>query len=182
MEFGKFNSLEELVKGYNALEQAFTQKCQQVKELQNNISNNGAATSPEAGTNEAAPNDGGTSGNASPSEQNTVATAAENACDGTNAATSPTAYGAQSAAIGTVPDKGATTPEVDNRTQDKSTELLSQLRQILTDNPELLAGLAPKQSIAPPSVISGGGNVSMALPSRPKTLKEASEMAQKLFE
>lgn len=159
MEFGKFNSLEDLVKGYNALEQAFTQKCQQVKELQNNINNNSAATSPETGTNEAAPNNGGT-----------------------NADTSPTAYGAQSATIGTVPDNGATAPEVDNRTQDKSTELLSQLRQILTDNPELLAGLAPKQSIAPPSVISGGGNVSMALPSRPKTLKEASEMAQKLFE
>lgn len=182
MEFGKFNSLEELVKGYNALEQAFTQKCQQVKELQNNISNNGVATSPESGTNEAAPSDGGTSGNASPSEQNPTATAAENACDGTNAATSPTTYGAQSTAIGTVPDKGVTAPEVDNRTQDKSTELLSQLRQILTGNPELLEGLAPKQSIAPPSVISGGGNVSMALPSRPKTLKEASEMAQKLFE
>ena len=156
MEFGKFNSLEDLVKGYNALEQAFTQKCQQVKELQNNINNNSAATSPETGTNEAAPNNG--------------------------ADTSPTAYGAQSATIGTVPDKGATAPEVDNRTQDKSTELLSQLRQIIIDNPELLAGLAPKQSIAPPSVISGGGNVSMALPSRPKTLKEASEMAQKLFE
>ena len=40
MEFGKFNSLEDLVKGYNALEQAFTQKCQQVKELQNNINSN----------------------------------------------------------------------------------------------------------------------------------------------
>lgn len=182
MEFGKFNSLEDLVKGYNALEQAFTQKCQQVKELQNNINNNGAATSPETGTSEAEPNNGGTNGNASPNGQNSAATAAENVCDGTNADTSPTTYGAQSAAIGTVPDKGATAPEVDNRTQDKSTELLSQLRQILIGNPELLAGLAPKQSIAPPSVISGGGNVSMALPSRPKTLKEASEMAQKLFE
>ncbi len=182
MEFGKFNSLEDLVKGYNALEQAFTQKCQQVKELQNNINNNGAATSPETGTSEAEPNNGGTNGNASPNGQNSAATAAENVCDGTNADTSPTAYGAQSAAIGTVPDKGATEPEVDNRTQDKSTELLSQLRQILIGNPELLAGLTQKQSIAPPSVISGGGNVSMALPSRPKTLKEASEMAQKLFE
>lgn len=182
MEFGKFNSLEDLVKGYNALEQAFTQKCQQVKELQNNINNNGAATSPETGTSEAEPNNGGTNGNASPNGQNSAATAAENVCDGTNADTSPTTYGAQSAAIGTVPDKGATEPEVDNRTQDKSTELLSQLRQILIGNPELLAGLAQKQSIAPPSVISGGGNVSMALPSRPKTLKEASEMAQKLFE
>lgn len=182
MEFGKFNSLEDLVKGYNALEQAFTQKCQQVKELQNNINNNGAATSPETGTSEAEPNNGGTNGNASPNGQNSAATAAENVCDGTNAETSPTAYGAQSATIDTVPDKGATAPEVDNRTQDKSTELLSQLRQILIGNPELLAGLAPKQSIAPPSVISGGGNVSMALPSRPKTLKEASEMAQKLFE
>lgn len=182
MEFGKFNSLEDLVKGYNALEQAFTQKCQQVKKLQNNINNNGAATSPETGTSEAEPNNGGTNGNASPNGQNSAATAAENVCDGTNADTSPTTYGAQSAAIGTVPDKGATAPEVDNRTQDKSTELLSQLRQILIGNPELLNGLATKQSIAPPSVISGGGNVSMALPSRPKTLKEASEMAQKLFE
>lgn len=182
MEFGKFNSLEDLVKGYNALEQAFTQKCQQVKELQNNINNNGAATSPETGTSEAEPNNGGTNGNASPNGQNSAATAAENVCDGTSADTSPTVYGAQSATIGTVPDKGATAPEVDNRTQDKSTELLSQLRQILIGNPELLAGLAQKQSIAPPSVISGGGNVSMALPSRPKTLKEASEMAQKLFE
>lgn len=182
MEFGKFNSLEDLVKGYNALEQAFTQKCQQVKELKNNINNNGAATSPETGTSEAEPNNGGTNGNASPNGQNSAATAAENVCDGTNADTSPTAYGAQSATIDTVPDKGATAPEVDNRTQDKSTELLSQLRQILIGNPELLAGLAQKQSIVPPSVISGGGNVSMALPSRPKTLKEASEMAQKLFE
>ncbi len=34
MEYGKFNSAEELLKGYTELEKSFTQKCQQLSALE----------------------------------------------------------------------------------------------------------------------------------------------------
>ncbi|MDE7454437.1 MAG: hypothetical protein K2M64_01255 [Clostridia bacterium] len=35
MEYGKFNSAEELLKGYNELQKSFTRKCQELSELRN---------------------------------------------------------------------------------------------------------------------------------------------------
>ncbi|MBQ2805178.1 MAG: hypothetical protein IJF10_04780, partial [Clostridia bacterium] len=58
------------------------------------------------------------------------------------------------------------------------------VQQFLQNNPSVAYQLLhpTSNSANPPSVMTGGGNVSMALPSRPKTIKEASILAKKLFE
>ena len=120
MEYGKFGSAEELLKGYTELEKSFTQKCQELAALKQNM---------EQTDN----NSSGTSGQPSPQQTST-----------------------QSAA-----DEKATVP-----------------------TPQSADSLAESQSVEqqnPPRVMTGGGNVSMALPNRPKTLKEASELAKKYF-
>ena len=122
MEYGKFNSAEELLKGYTELEKSFTQKCQQLSELQKQV-----ATEQNE---EKKQNLIGTSGQPSP-----------------NDATPSTADDAANS----VP----TSSDADSCSNES-------------------------QSVAlPPKVMMGGGNVSMALPNRPKTLKEASELAKK---
>ena len=127
MEYGKFNSAEELLKGYESLEKSFTQKCQQLSELERKI------------------NESGTNVNPSPS--------------GTNENTSPqTNEAEQSVANDTV----ETVPEA---TGADSSKPLNQ---------------SPAENL--PRVMTSGGNVSLALPNRPKTLKEASELAKKYFQ
>lgn len=56
----------------------------------------------------------------------------------------------------------------------------SQLQQYLLQNPKIAWQLL-QQTSQPPQIMTGGGNVSLALPSRPKTIKEASLMAKQLF-
>ena len=119
MEYGKFNSAEELLKGYTELEKSFTEKCQELSALKQDIANQ--------------QNDSGTSGQPSPQQTHAQSTAVD---------------------VNTVP-----APE----NADSSTECPSATTPI------------------PPRVMTGGGNVSMALPNRPKTLKEASELAKKYF-
>ena len=123
MEYGKFNSAEELLKGYTELEKSFTQKCQELSALKQDIQQHKL-------------NDSGTSGQPSPQEALAQSTA----------------------------DDKATVPASENADV-FSTESLS----------------AEQQTITPPRVMTGGGNVSMALPNRPKTLAEASELAKKYF-
>ena len=123
MEYGKFNSAEELLKGYEALEKSFTQKCQQLSELEKKI------------------NQSGTNGTPSPLEQ-----------------------AGQSVANDTVD----TVPEA---TDADSYELLNQ------DHAQ-----SSEERTSPPRVMTSGGNVSCALPNRPKTLKEASDLAKKYFQ
>ena len=123
MEYGKFNSAEELLKGYTELEKSFTQKCQQLSELQKQIA---------ADNQEIKQDPIGTNGQPSPNDA-TQSTADDKAC--------------------TVPAPS----DADSH-------------------------FSESQSVAlPPKVMMGGGNVSMALPNRPKTLKEASELAKKYF-
>lgn len=122
MEYGKFNSAEELLKGYTELEKSFTQKCQELSALKQDI--------------EKQHSDSGTSGQPSPQETSKKSTAEE---------------------------VKATVPASENA--DSSTE--SATKEV--------------EAVAPPRVMTGGGNVSMALPNRPKTLKEASELAKKYF-
>lgn len=117
MDYGKFNSAEELLKGYEALEKSFTQKCQQLSALEKKI------------------NESGTNGTPSPQEE------AE-----------------QSVATDTV----ETVPEAENA--------------------DSFAPLNQSSADFPPRVMTGGGNVSCALPNRPKTLKEASDLAKKYFQ
>ena len=121
MEYGKFNNAEELLKGYTELEKSFTQKCQELAALKQNI--------------EQTQQTSGTSGQPSPQETFAQSTA----------------------------DDTATVPTPENA--DSSTESHS----------------AEVHTAVPPRVMTGGGNVSMALPNRPKTLKEASELAKQYF-
>ena len=128
MEYGKFNSAEELLKGYTELEKSFTQKCQQLSELQKQMV--------EVTINQ--------------EKQQT-----ENPV-GTNGQPSPT-----DATQSTADDKANTVPTPSGA--DSQTDASQSV------------------SVTPPKVMTGGGNVSMALPNRPKTLREASELAKKYF-
>ena len=141
MEYGKFNSAEELLKGYTELEKSFTQKCQELAALKQDIETqrqNASGTSeqsPPQLDEEQSQQSSGTSGQPSPQEGSEQSPA----------------------------DDTATVPAPENA--DSLTESQS----------------AEQQTVIPPRVMTGGGNVSMALPNRPKTLKEASDLAKKYF-
>ena len=153
MEYGKFNSAEELLKGYVELEKSFTQKCQRLSELEKKIENSG------------------TSEQSSPQNNEVAQSTAGGAVDSV-----PTPTDADS-------------PAVINHS---ATELPNdQLRQYLAAHPEIVKELVQidesgslsqeEQRANPPRVMTVGGNVSMALPNRPKTIKEASDLAKHYF-
>ena len=137
MDYGKFTSAEELLKGYNALEKSFTQKCQQLSTLQKQLGTSQTQT------------------------------------DQTEQVLPPVS----------TDDVVATIPEVDTSSND-FVPTDEQLQQYLESNPQLAFKLLQAQVPTPtaPTVMTGGGTMSLALPSRPKTIKEATVMAQKLFE
>lgn len=137
MDYGKFTSAEELLKGYNALEKSFTQKCQQLSTLQKQLGTSQTQT------------------------------------DQTEQVLPPVS----------TDDVVATIPEVDTSNND-FVPTDEQLQQYLESNPQLAFKLLQAQVPTPtaPTVMTGGGTMSLALPSRPKTIKEATLMAQKLFE
>ncbi|MBQ2894957.1 MAG: hypothetical protein IJB95_00465 [Clostridia bacterium] len=137
MDYGKFTSAEELLKGYNALEKSFTQKCQQLSTLQKQLGTSQTQT------------------------------------DQTEQVLPPVS----------ADDVVATIPEVDTSSNDL-VPTDEQLQQYLESNPQLAFKLLQAQVPTPtaPTVMTGGGTMSLALPSRPKTIKEATLMAQKLFE
>lgn len=137
MDYGKFTSAEELLKGYNALEKSFTQKCQQLSTLQKQLGTSQTQT------------------------------------DQTEQVLPPVS----------TDDVVATIPEVDTSSNDL-VPTDEQLQQYLESNPQLAFKLLQAQVPTPtaPTVMTGGGTMSLALPSRPKTIKEATVMAQKLFE
>ncbi len=159
--YGKFNSAEELLNGYNQLEKCFTQKCQQLAMIQkredvkdydtHNIENIGKNS--------------GISAEASPQQSDEVPSATA--------------------------DSAETVPEVcladaaDNqsgRATSSDVPTDERLQQYLKDHPDVVFQLLQRRSAEfAPEVMSGGGNVSLALPSRPKTIKEASLMAKELF-
>ena len=137
MDYGKFTSAEELLKGYNALEKSFTQKCQQLSALQKQLGTSQTQT------------------------------------DQTEQVLPPVS----------TDDVVATIPEVGTSSNDL-VPTDEQLQQYLESNPQLALKLLQAQVPTPtaPTVMTGGGTMSLALPSRPKTIKEATLMAQKLFE
>ncbi|MCM1194865.1 MAG: hypothetical protein NC099_04330 [Corallococcus sp.] len=141
-EYGKFESAEELLKGYTELEKSFTQKCQQLSALEKQLTENGGR-----------------------SEQSSPQQTSSSACG-----------------IETVPVKDADgTLTVNAETESGSEE---RIRQYLAEHPDMLNSLLKdhsEQQHRLPKVMKEGGNVSMALPSRPKTIKEASVMAKELF-
>lgn len=137
MDYGKFTSAEELLKGYNALEKSFTQKCQQLSTLQKQL---GTSETPTAPTEQVLP----------PTPTDEVV---------------------------------ATIPEVDT-SSNHFVPTDEQLQQYLESNPQLAYKLLQLHNPTPtaPTVITGGGSMSLALPSKPKTIKEATLMAQKMFD
>ena len=150
MEYGKFSSAEELLKGYEALEKSFTQKCQQLSELEKKMNESG-----------------------------------------TNGAPSPQTEVEQSAAsdvVETVPE-AASADSLQPVSQASPQLSLDAIKQYLVEHPEFSATLTKEadslsetvERSVPPRVMTGGGNVSCALPNRPKTLKEASDLAKKYF-
>ena len=157
MEYGKFATLDDLVKGYNELEKSFTQKCQQLADIE---------------------------------RQRAAAQLAQPA-SGTNEASSPDADSKAVEAHSTTVDSGEKVP---SGTPTDAAEVFAapapnpqdpieqQLQQYLLDNPEVVHKLLRQvQDRSVPAVMSGGGNVTLTPPNRPKSIKEASLMAQDLF-
>lgn len=151
MEYGKFNSAEELLKGYESLEKSFTQKCQQLSALEKQI------------------NESGTNGSPSPQKEHGQSVANDE--------------------VSTVPDT-ASADSLQSSNQSPAPMSVDTIRQYLADHPEVSAELMGNadslsdnaERTIPPRVMTSGGNVSCALPNRPKTLKEASELAKKHFQ
>lgn len=56
------------------------------------------------------------------------------------------------------------------------------IKQFIEQNPQFIAELLAKSSPCAPVVMTGGGSFQLAAPNRPKTIKEASTLAKKLFE
>lgn len=136
MDYGKFNSAEELLKGYIELEKSFTQKCQQLSQLQKQQGTSESVTHPDYLS--------------SPEKIDDVVE---------------------------TPTQAQVVPTDDIVPTDE------QLQQYLERNPTLALKLLSSHAPVPtaPTVITGGGTMSLALPSKPKTIKEATLMAQKLF-
>lgn len=160
MSYGKFSSAENLLEGYNQLEKSFTQKCQQVAELSKKLQQLEQAV----GAQTAQPPQVEQSEAESVSAQPQVEAVAQTLPDGTSETSSPSQQLSSEAAD-------------DQSAQPQPTQ--QQLLQYLQQNPSVAQTLAAQ---ALPSVMKGGGNVSLAAPSRPRTIKEASLMARKLFE
>lgn len=211
MNFGKFNSAEELLKGYNELEKSFTQKCQQLSALKSQVHQQTAAQAEQSESPQAAASfadesqsqlSAQNSSSIDPQAQASCGSAAETVqgpvpvqsayisqTDGTNAAASPS--GAErSTTVGsadTVPQSAAT-PVLVGPDSAPNVPTEAQLQQYLLANPafarQLLqsASANRRETATAPVVMYGGGNVSPAAPSRPKTLREASILAKQMFD
>lgn len=146
MEYGKFNSAEELLKGYTELEKSFTQKCQRVSALEKELNGgiNVENTSPQV----------------------------------TQSAEQPAVEEKATVPVLTEADSPQDAPS-----DSAETSAIERIKQYLASHPEeaCLLRQPTEKRAAPPKVMTAGGNVSMALPSRPKTIKEASAMAKELF-
>lgn len=191
MTYGKFATAEELLKGYVELEKSFTQKCQQLAVLKEQIAQEKSAqTCQDAATKETEQS------KTSPISQDAVMETeqffenilqtdsfAQNTNDGTSVQTSPSAA-EQSTTVDsavTVPQSGEDASVLDGHATAPVAPTEEQLQQYLQNNPKVVLQLLQQRSEFAPTVMSGGGNVSLAMPSRPKTIKEASLMAKKLF-
>lgn len=195
MDYGKFTSLDELVKGYNQLEKSFTQKCQQLaeSERQNRALSEQLALvdKPQAGTENTAANQTSTAPNGATTDAPQAASQHQNAPLGTSGQPSPstgsevgTPRSTTVESVETVPhdtDADAAPVSVDPAASRK-TPSEAELQQYLLQNPEILQKLLQNtQTEFAPAVMCGGGNVPLAPPSRPKSIKEASLMAKDLF-
>lgn len=149
MEYGKFNSAEELLKGYNELEKSFTHKCQQLAELRQQMER----TTTPSGTNE-------TSSPLVADKPTVLSEDAENKQAQVSLSANNTRDEGAAAEVQVVCAVPADVTSAANEAQ------------------------APENtSAAPlPKVMAGGGNVSLISPAKPRTIKEASVLAARLFE
>lgn len=196
MEYGKFASLDELVKGYNQLEKSFTQKCQQLaeserhnrdlsKQLAHADNSQKESVDTTAVSMPTAPNDANTDDSDAVCQATTPF--------GTNGQPSPkdcdeegSAHSTTVESVETVPkdaDADAVSASSDLAPTSKAAPTEEQLQQYLLQNPDFVQKLLQNTTAEfAPVVMSGGGNVSLAPPSRPKSIREASIMAKDLFE
>ncbi len=109
---------------------------------------------------------------------NAISNAAEYKKDGTSEMSPPSAddTASREAAAVAVPD------EKSNGVVSTSATMQAAIRQFVEQNPQFIAELLAKSSASVPVVMTGGGNFQLAAPNRPKTIKEASALAKKLFE
>lgn len=182
-QYGKFSSADELMRGYEQLERTFTQKCQQLARAEAQLATKQSATVDNDGTSP-------TQGVANADQAQQTADLAVN-----QLSTDRDSHGAQvgtlSNAVGTslepptqdastVPEEGdsSSLPSVDS--QDS---LIKDLQQLFANHPHLRQRLLQEQiTHTAPQLMTGGGDVSLALPNRPRTVKEASQLARQLFD
>lgn len=192
MTYGKFASAEELLKGYNELEKSFTQKCQQLAALKAEataqVGGNGQTAAFQTLSDAAAQLLETSVSDAAVEKSAETAHIAQTDTDGTNAAASPSEAERSTTvdSAETVPQSGLDAPDLSGRasaSQNFPSDPIALLQQFLQNNSQAVLQLLrqTQSTFAPPTVMSGGGNVSMAAPSRPKTIKEASLMAKELF-
>jgi len=161
MEYGKFETLEELLNGYNNLEKEFTKKCQELSEIakkqENNDGNNQNGTSkPICATiekqdcaNEILPPRGGTGDAVNP----------EN-----------------------LPENEASLAKIsDELSLDEDA-----LSEFIVKNPKIADKIFEiymfKRSLTrAPKVIGGGGSMPTAPQTKPKNIQEASSLSRHLF-
>ena len=166
MDYGKFDSLDELLKGYNQLEKSFTQKCQQLAETERELH---AKRDERNVSEQLAETSLGTNGQPSPSNNSgEVQQAHSTTVDSVETVPQDAGHDAAPALVDPAPMHTNPTDE--------------ELQQYLLSNPEFAQKLLQSQQPEfAPAVMCGGGNVTLMPPSRPKTIKEASLMAKELF-
>ena len=183
-KFGKFTSAEELVRGYEQLERTFTQKCQQLAQVQALLDQ--SAT--QAVDNELSPTEQTVTTPIQPQAADSAVNELSADCDSPSldkggALTPSTGTSTQPPAehdVSTVPQ---VTESSSWRNVGDQGQQLQALQQFLADNPHLRAQLLQgTPTSTAPTLMNGGGDVSLALPNKPRTVKEASALAKQLFD
>lgn len=171
MEYGKFKTAQDLLDAYNNLEKTFTQKCQRVSQLEKMIEKDVPSNQTMMAEQ---PN---------PPQKEVLPCQTSNLTDGTSEQSPPTdTASAQPQQPNTVPQDVTV---LEGKTVASNAITAEQLLQYVKDNRDEIAKIFGEERTATPTIVpkvmAGGGNVTMALPNKPRTIKEASIIAQDLF-
>ncbi len=153
--YGKFANAQELYKGYVQLEKSYTHKCQQLSQTLKTLQNLSSL-----------------------SQTNSIPTRPSSSPTGGTSENSPPP--ALSPAV-TVSDSSKSTESHGNGAT--LLDALTTLQQLLAHLPEVASVLQHKgvSTNRAPAVIGGGGAVTVAAPSKPKTVSQASALAHELL-
>jgi len=163
MEYGKFETLEELLNGYNNLEKEFTKKCQELSEIAKKQENNDG--NKENGTSKAV-----------------CATIETDSQDCANAILPPRGGTGDAVNPENLPEDEASLAKIsDELSLDEDT-----LSEFIVKNPKIADKIFEiymfKRSLTrAPKVIGGGGYVPTAPQTKPKNIQEASSLSRHLF-